>query len=193
MYLLEKWQNKVMFTFIFRHLSHLGSIRQQLEHRKIAQFRIVDVLERQEAPNDAVKENRGTSSYIAAFAWPRGRCKRPNSKIVPGKLQQTNQEAEIAYTGFAAASNDAKTQCSNSVQTNFGGISIWHPSPRIGPTFSSWTPTNFLFKPTWFKSSTPTILSWKLRRNWSILKVDLETCLWNYETHVFVRQDVNSG
>ena len=66
------WQFLGRRISLFRHLSHLGSIRQQLEHRKIAQFRIVDVPERLEAPNDGVDENRGTSTYIAAFAWPVG-------------------------------------------------------------------------------------------------------------------------
>ena len=93
----------------FRHLQHLGTIRQQSEHRKKAWFRTSDDPERQEATKNAKEEDREKSGYIAACAWPGGRRNRPNSEKVPGEHEHTCQEAEVPSTGFGAAGNDAAT------------------------------------------------------------------------------------
>ena len=51
-----------------------------------AQCRMANDPERQEASNDAKREDRATCGYIAALAWPGGRCNRP---LGPGKHEQT--------------------------------------------------------------------------------------------------------
>ena len=55
---------------------------------------MADYPERQEAPNDAENEDRRKSLNNAVFAWPGGRCNWSYSVIVPGKHEQTFQEAE---------------------------------------------------------------------------------------------------
>ena len=68
------------------------------------------------------------SRYISTFAWPGVQWKRPNNVIVYGKHNQTYQDVEIAFSDFAAAINDVKTQCDHfrwiSADFHFG-----HPSP----------------------------------------------------------------
>ena len=42
---------------LFRHLQHFGTIRQQYEYRKQAQYLMTDIPERLEVPNDADNAN----------------------------------------------------------------------------------------------------------------------------------------
>ena len=53
---------------LFRHLQHIGTIKQQSMLREKPQSQMADKLERQEAPNDAKNEDRGKNRYTAAFA-----------------------------------------------------------------------------------------------------------------------------
>ena len=64
----HSYKPRVRRISLFWHQQHLGTIRQQSEHRKIeeARFRMADDHERVGVP----KEDRGTNDYIAAFALP---------------------------------------------------------------------------------------------------------------------------
>ena len=93
---------------------HLGTIRQQSNHQKKVQVHFWGF-------KRSWNEDRGISGYITALAGLGYWCNPPNSNIIHGKHEETDQELEIASTGFEVANNYAKTQCNHSwwISTEF--------------------------------------------------------------------------
>ena len=125
--------------------------------------------------NSLWNEDRGISGYITAFAGPGYWCNPPNSKIIPEKHEKTDQELEIASTGFAVANNYAKTQCNHFrwISTEFRYNTLVRKLVQhLSPVFH-----RFFCTPTWCKNYTLTILLRKLRRNWWKSNIELKSCM----------------